>query len=83
MEKSRLLPCTKRECFSKVVGTYYITCKSFVGERITDEQAIKKIIVDKVTDRTVVKFDPSLKYNYGIVRKIYSDTSGSFFYHIA
>lgn len=41
-------------------GTYYITCKPIVEQQLIDEQAIKKIDIDKMTDSTVVEFDPSL-----------------------
>ena len=36
------------------------TCKPIVEQQLIDEQAIKKIDIDKMTDSTVVKFDPSL-----------------------
>jgi hypothetical protein len=51
---------TKRVPF-KIVGTYYyITCKPIVEQQLINEQAIKKIDIDKMTDSTILKFDLSL-----------------------
>jgi copper chaperone len=44
----------------KVVGMYCITCKPIVEKQLKDEEAVKKIEFDYMTDSIVVEFDPSL-----------------------
>jgi copper chaperone len=44
----------------KVVGMYCITCKPIVEKQLKDEEAVKKIDFDYMTDSIVVEFDPSL-----------------------
>jgi copper chaperone len=44
----------------KVVGMYCITCKPIVERQLKDEEAIKKIDIDYMTDSVVIVFDPSL-----------------------
>jgi copper chaperone len=44
----------------KVVGMYCITCKPIVEKQLKDEEAIKKIDIDYMTDSVVVEFDSSL-----------------------
>jgi Cu+-exporting ATPase len=44
----------------KVVGMYCITCKPIVERQLKDEEAIKKIDIDYMTDSVVVEFDSSL-----------------------
>ena len=44
----------------KVVGMYCITCKPIVEKQLKDEEAIKKIDIDYMTDSVVIVFDPSL-----------------------
>lgn len=44
----------------KVVGMYCITCKPIVEKQLEDEEAIKKIDIDYITDSVVIVFDPSL-----------------------
>ena len=44
----------------KVVGMYCITCEPIVEKQLKDEEAIKKIDIDYMTDSVVIVFDPSL-----------------------
>ena len=44
----------------KVVGMYCISCKPIVEKQLKNEQAIKKIDIDYMTDSVIVEFDPSL-----------------------
>ena len=43
----------------KVVGMYCTTCKPIVEKQLKDEEAVKKIDVDYMTDSVIVEFDPS------------------------
>ncbi len=44
----------------KVIGMYCTTCKPIVEKQLKNEQAIKKIDIDYMTDSVVVEFDPEL-----------------------
>ena len=44
----------------KVVGMSCTTCKPIVEKQLKDEEAVKKIDIDYMTDSVVVEFDPSL-----------------------
>jgi copper chaperone len=44
----------------KVVGMYCTTCKPIVEKQLKDEEALKKIYVDYMTDSVVVEFDSSI-----------------------
>lgn len=46
--------------YFKVVGMYCITCKPIVEKQLKDEDAIKKIGVDYMTDSVVVDYDSAL-----------------------
>jgi copper chaperone len=50
---------TKKALF-KVVGMYCITCKPIVEKQLKDEEAVKKIDIDYMTDSVIVEFDPLL-----------------------
>ena len=50
---------TKKALF-KVVGMYCTTCKPIVEKQLKDEEALKKIDIDYMTDSVVVEFDPLL-----------------------
>ncbi len=43
-----------------MVGMYCITCKPVVQKQLKDEEAVKKIDIDYMTDSIVVEFDSSL-----------------------
>jgi copper chaperone CopZ len=44
----------------KVVGMYCTTCKPIVEKQLKDEEALKKIYVDYMTNSVVVEFDSSI-----------------------
>ena len=44
----------------KVVGLYCITCKPIIEKQLKDENGIKRISINYMTDSVVVEFDPSL-----------------------
>ena len=48
------------KAFFKVVGMYCITCKPIVEKQLKNEEAVKKIHIDYMTDRIVVEFDSSM-----------------------
>jgi copper chaperone len=48
------------KAFFKVVGMYCITCKPIVQKQLKDEEAVKKIDIDYMTDSIIVEFDSSL-----------------------
>jgi copper chaperone len=50
---------TKKALF-KVVGMYCTTCKPIVEKQLRDEESIKKIDIDYMTDSVIVEFDPLL-----------------------
>ncbi len=49
----------KTEIF-KVVGMYCVSCKPIVEKQLKNEQAVKKIDIDYMTDSVIVEFDASL-----------------------
>jgi copper chaperone len=44
----------------KVVGMYCISCKPIVEKQQKNEEAVKKIDIDYMTDSVIVEFDPLL-----------------------
>jgi copper chaperone CopZ len=44
----------------KIVGMYCTTCKAIVEKQLRDEEAVKKIDIDYMTDSVIVEFDPLL-----------------------
>ena len=48
------------KAFFKVVGMYCTSCKPIVEKQLKNEQAVKKIDLDYMTDSAIVEFDPSL-----------------------
>jgi copper chaperone len=48
------------KAFFKVVGMYCISCKPIVEKQLRNEQAVKKIDIDYMTDSIVVEFNSSL-----------------------
>jgi Cu+-exporting ATPase len=44
----------------KVVGMYCITCKPIVEKQLKDEDAVKKIGVDYMTDSVTVDYDSTM-----------------------
>jgi Cu+-exporting ATPase len=47
------------EALFKVIGMYCTTCKPIVERQLRDEEAVKKIDIDYMTDSVIVEFDPS------------------------
>jgi copper chaperone len=71
------------KAFFKVVGMYCITCKPIVEKQLKDEDAVKKIDIDYLTDSVIVEFDSSMitkeeiknrleKSGYKFVRRVAS-----------
>jgi copper chaperone CopZ len=48
------------KAYFKVVGMYCISCKSIVEKQLINENGIKRIDVDYMTDSVIVEFDPSI-----------------------
>ena len=48
------------KAFFKVVGMYCTSCKPIVEKQLKNEQAVKKIDLDYMTDSAIVEFDPLL-----------------------
>ena len=48
------------KAYFKVVGMYCTSCKAIVEKQLKNEQAVKKIDIDYITDSVIVEFDPSL-----------------------
>ncbi len=46
--------------YFKVVGMYCVFCKPLVEKQLKDEDAIKKISVNYMTDSVVVEYDSAL-----------------------
>jgi len=44
----------------KVVGMYCTSCKPIVEKQLKDEEGVKKIDIDYMTDSVVVEFEPTL-----------------------
>jgi copper chaperone len=56
-----MLPLNKLEkAYFKVVGMYCTSCKSIVEKQLKNENGIKGIDVDYMTDTVIVEFDPSI-----------------------
>ncbi len=49
-----------QKAFFKVVGMYCTTCKPIVEKQLKDEEAVKKIDIDYMTDSVIVEYDPLL-----------------------
>jgi Cu+-exporting ATPase len=50
---------TERILF-KIVGMYCINCKPIVEKQLKNEEAVKRIDIDYMTDSVIVEFDPLL-----------------------
>jgi copper chaperone len=69
------------KAYFKVVGMYCISCKSIVNRQLKNENGIKRIDVNYITDSVIVEFDPSIitkeeikdrleKSGYNLVRTV-------------
>lgn len=65
----------------KIVGMYCITCKPIIEKQLKDENGIKKIDIDYMTDVIVVDFDPLVIKKEEIKERL--DKSGYKFVRIA
>lgn len=65
----------------KVIGMYCSSCKSIVEKQLKNEQAVKKIDIDYMTDSVIIEFDPSLISKQEIKDKL--ERSGHKFVRIA
>lgn len=65
----------------KVIGMYCSSCKPIIEKQLKNEQAVKKIDIDYMTDSIIVKFDPSLISKQEIKDKL--ERSGYKFIRIA
>ena len=54
----------------KVVGMYCVTCKPIIEKQLKNEEAVKKIYIDYMTDSIVVEFDPTLTSREEIKNKL-------------
>jgi Cu+-exporting ATPase len=76
------VPMEKMEkAIFKVIGMYCSSCKPIVEKQLKNEQAVKKIEIDYMTDSVIVKFDPSLISKQEIKDKL--ERSGYKFVRIA
>ena len=48
------------KAYFKVVGMYCVFCKSIIERQLKNENGIKRIDVDYMTDSVIVEFDPSI-----------------------
>jgi len=71
---------TERALF-KIVGMYCINCKPIVEKQLEDEEAVKRIDIDYMTDSVIVEFDPSFMTKEEIKNRL--ERSGYKFVRIA
>ena len=65
----------------RVVGMYCASCKPIVEKQLRDEQAVKKIDIDYMTDSVIVEYDPSLITKHEIKDRL--EKSGYKFVRVA
>jgi copper chaperone len=58
------------KAYFKVVDMFCISCKSIVEKQLKNENGIKTIDVDYMTDSVVVEFDPSVITKEGIKNRL-------------
>ena len=49
-----------KKAYFKVVGMYCLSCKSIVERQLKNENGVKRIDVDYMTDSIIIEFDPLL-----------------------
>ena len=54
----------------KVVGMYCATCKPIVEKQLKNEEAVRKVYIDYMTDSIVVEFNPTLTNKEEIKNKL-------------
>jgi Cu+-exporting ATPase len=72
---------SSERAFFKVVGMYCTSCKPIVEKQLQDEEGIKKIDIDYMTDSVVVEFDLSLTTKEKIKERL--ERSGYTFVRVA
>jgi copper chaperone CopZ len=45
------------KAYFKVVGMYYLSCKSIIERQLKNESGIKRIDVDYISDSVIIEFD--------------------------
>jgi copper chaperone len=58
------------KAYFKVVDMYCVSCKSIVEKQLKNENGIKTIDVDYMTDSVVVEFNPSVITKEGIKNRL-------------
>jgi Cu+-exporting ATPase len=46
--------------FFRMIGMYCTTCKPIVEKQLMDEEAVKKVAINYMTDGIIVEFEPSM-----------------------
>ena len=67
--------------FFRVVGMYCTSCRPIVENQLKNEDGIKKMDIDFMTDSIVVEFEPTLLTKDGIKEKL--ERSGYKFVRVA
>lgn len=67
--------------YFKVVGMYCTSCKPIVEKQLKNEEGVKKIDIDYMTDSVVVEFEPTLLTKDGIKERL--ERSGYKFVRVA
>ena len=65
----------------KIIGMYCASCKSIVKKKLKEENAIKRIDIDYMTDAVIVEFEVSLITKEEIKRRL--EKSGYKFVRVA
>lgn len=69
------------KAFFKIVGMYCTSCKPIVEKQLKNEQSIKKIEIDYMTDGIIVEFDSASISKEGIKERL--EKSGYNFVRVA
>jgi len=54
----------------KVIGMYCTSCKPIIENQLKDNDAIKNIAIDFMTDSVIVEYDPTLITKEKIMEKL-------------
>lgn len=76
-----LLELNTEKASFKIVGMYCISCKPIVEKQLKDEEGIKNIGFDYLTDSIIIEFDPSVLTREDIKNSL--DKSGYKFVRLA
>jgi Cu+-exporting ATPase len=61
----------------KIIGMYCASCKSIVEKQLKEENAIKRIAIDYMTDTVLVEFETSLITKEEIKRRLEINNNNS------